>query len=284
MRTFLKQRQTPLQKEWALLRKKEQAFVKKQSGRAEPPLDGLLAGRVPETLQNTLDAAFEKAFALIFEKGTAVIEKACRKEALEKEYKVNLYASEVDGSRKSLQKFRKGAGKAGDRNLLLSGVSGVGMGVLGIGLPDIPLFTAMALKALYETALHYGFDYHEEAERCFLLLLIEAAASRGEAFTEADRRVEDFIRYPLLPAGYSREEQVKRASKALSAELLYMKFLQGVPIIGAVGGACDAVCMKRLTAYAGLKYQKRFLMGRRAGRGDTEVQDADRCHRDPGEL
>lgn len=39
-----------------------------------------------------------------------------------------------------------------------------------------------------------------------------------------------------------------------------MKFLQGIPVVGAVGGIYDAVYMKRITEYANLKYKKRFLM------------------------
>lgn len=37
-------------------------------------------------------------------------------------------------------------------------------------------------------------------------------------------------------------------------------FLQGIPVVGAVGGIYDAVYMKRITEYANLKYKKRFLM------------------------
>ena len=52
----------------------------------------------------------------------------------------------------------------------------------------------------------------------------------------------------------------ERAAEGLSKELLYMKFLQGLPVVGAVGGIYDAVYMKRITEYANLKYKKRFLM------------------------
>ena len=38
-----------------------------------------------------------------------------------------------------------------------------------------------------------------------------------------------------------------------------MKFLQGIPIVGAVGGFYDAIYMKRITKYVNLKYKKRFL-------------------------
>lgn len=46
-------------------------------------------------------------------------------------------------------------------------------------------------------------------------------------------------------------------------QILYMKFLQGIPVVGAVGGAYDAVYMKRITEYAELKYRHRYLAGRK---------------------
>ena len=54
-------------------------------------------------------------------------------------------------------------------------------------------------------------------------------------------------------------EQISRTSRMLSRELLYMKFLQGIPVVGAVGGAYDAIYMKQIAVYAKLKYQKRFF-------------------------
>ena len=39
-----------------------------------------------------------------------------------------------------------------------------------------------------------------------------------------------------------------------------MKFLQGIPVVGAMGGAYDVVYMKQISEYAGIKYQKRFLL------------------------
>ena len=43
--------------------------------------------------------------------------------------------------------------------LLASAVEGVGLGALGIGMPDIVLFTSVVLRGCYETALRYGFTY-----------------------------------------------------------------------------------------------------------------------------
>ena len=62
------------------------------------------------------------------------------------------------------------------------------------------------------------------------------------------------------PEDYDEKLQIEKTAAGLSKELLYMKFLQGIPIIGAVGGIYDAVYMKRITQYANLKYKKRFLV------------------------
>ena len=145
----------------------------------------------------------------------------------------------------------------------MSGVSGVGMGLGGVGIPDILVFTSMVLKCIYEIALNYGFDYDSEEEQYFILLIIEGAVSYGDHLDEVNRKIEDYIREPKLPESYLAEAQISSTSRMLSGELLYMKFLQGVPVVGAVGGAYDVVYMKQISDYAQMKYKKRFLLGRR---------------------
>ena len=249
MRLFDKR--TPLQKEWEKLEVQEQRFLQKRSEKRESILNQKLEEKIPPKLQKTLDTAFAKAFALIFEKGTGVIEKTYQRTKLEQDYQVRQYMADVKQNSKSLRSFSKKARDTGTKNLLLSGVSGIGMGVLGIGLPDIPVFTGMILKNIYETALQYGYSYESREEKYFILLLIRGAVSYGDTLCEIDGKVNEFIRNGILPAG------------ALSKELLYMKFLQGIPVVGAVGGAYDAVYMKRITEYAELKYRHRYLAGRK---------------------
>lgn len=258
-------RKTPLQREWEALSKRERAFLEQRKLKKESALNRMLAEKVPEKLQHTLDTAFEKAFLLVLEKGTGVIEKTYRKDALKKEYKVNAYADELYHNRKSLHVFSKNAGKAGIKNQVISGAAGVGMGFFGIGLPDIPVFTGMILKCIYEMALHYGFDYNSEAEKYFILLIIEGAVSYGEHLVETDQKIEDFILAPQLPKDYQPKEQIAKTSGMLSKELLYMKFLQGIPVVGVVGGAYDIIYMKQICTYAKMKYQKRFLQCRNSG-------------------
>lgn len=257
------QKKTPFEKEWDNLVRKECAFVKGRQEKKDTFLNQKLAEKVPEKLQHTLDAAFAKAFMLIFEKGTAAIEKTYRKEDMEKTYQVNQYANEVRQNRSSLRAFSRKADTVGAKNLVLSGVSGIGLGTLGIGLPDIPLFTGLILKNIYEISLSYGYDYDSEEERYFVLQLIQGAVSYGDQMNELDQKVNDYIVTGQLPEDYVRENEISRAAGLLSKELLYMKFLQGIPIVGVVGGAYDVIYMKQISAYAKLKYWRRFLTERK---------------------
>ena len=153
----------------------------------------------------------------------------------------------------------------GNVNLLLSGVSGVGLGILGIGLPDIALFTGLMLKGIYEIALNYGFEYESEEEKKFILLLIQGAIAHGDELRVIDSKVNERImpldHQVMIPEDFS--EMINQAAAGLSKELLYMKFLQGIPIVGVIGGAYDAVYMQQIMKYAELKYRKRYYLGRK---------------------
>ena len=78
------QQKTPLEKELDALNKREKKFLTSRQEKEDTALNQFLADKVPPTLQDTLDTAFYKAFQVIFEKGTGVIEKTYQKEKKEK--------------------------------------------------------------------------------------------------------------------------------------------------------------------------------------------------------
>lgn len=260
------QRKTPFEAEWEKLQKKEQKFLQSRAEQNDSFLNKKLAEKVPAKLQGTLDMAFAKAFGTIFAKGTDVIEKTYKKEELQKTYKINKYADEIRQSKKSLKAFGKKAENSGRVNLLVSGAAGVGMGLVGVGIPDIPVFTGMILKSIYEIALNYGYEYETEGERRFILLIIQGAVSHGAKMQDIDKKIDDYISNVEVPGDYDECKQIEKTAAGLSKELLYMKFLQGIPIIGAVGGAYDVVYLKQITEYANLKYKKRFLVKKKRTR------------------
>ena len=259
------QRKSAFEIEWEKLNKKEQKLLKEREQKKDSVLNQKLAQKVPAKLQGTLDKAFAKAFGMIFQKGTGIIEKTYKKEEMQKTFQINEYTNELRQSRKSLRAFCKKAEGSGRVNLLVSGAAGVGMGFLGVGIPDIPVFTGMVLKSIYEIALSYGYEYETEGERRFILLLIQGAVSYGQDMLEVNRKLDAYIAAEETPEDYDEREQIEKTAAGLSRELLYMKFLQGIPIVGAVGGIYDAVYMKRITEYANLKYKKRFLIKKKLG-------------------
>lgn len=252
-------RRTPMEKELLQLSRQEMMFREHWVKKQKPGWTAAIESKVPDKLQSTLDKAFTKAFSVLFEKGIGVIEKTYHKDELQKTYQVNKFEADLRKDSKSLRKFSQGAAGTEIANTLMSGVSGMGLGVLGIGLPDILLFTGFMLKGIYETALKYGFDYESEDERKFILLLIQGAVSDEEHFNAIDDQVNEYIHGRKFSEELTTEVIIQQTADALSHELLYMKFLQGIPIIGVVGGAYDLVYTKRILAYAKMKYRRRFL-------------------------
>lgn len=285
-----------IEKEWQLLQKAEQSFLKQNMPVKTSGWQEKVSKFVPEKLERTLNDAFGKAFELIFDKGTGVIEKTYQKEKKQQNYQINEYASKVRGNRRALKAFGKEANASRGFNMAVSTVEGVGMGLLGMGIPDIPLFIGVLLKSIYEVALSYGFCYDTEEEQIFILKLIETALLHDNALAESNMELNLWLRAKAeetdacgedvcgeageavcaeeitaekRAAGgrafttVTRSDQIRKTADALAAEMLYLKFVQGLPIVGVVGGVSDMVYQKKISDYAAMKYKRRFLEKKR---------------------
>ncbi len=267
---------------------KEEEKLRKHAGQEKgSKWKEALEERIPQKVLVNLKKAFGKAFELVFEKGTGIIEKTYPKEEMEKDFQIQDYAFELKGKRKELKKMKAASSKRNLKNLTISTVEGAGLGFLGIGLPDIAVFTGMILKGTYETALHYGFAYDTLEERLFLLKLLEASVSKGEVWKrcneEADRMIEDLVSRQSASQGQSLQqsvsegqssrqsvsegqssqqgaaEQLAKTADAFAVDMLAAKFIQGLPIIGIAGGLSNPVYYSRIMKYVQLKYRKRYL-------------------------
>lgn len=245
----MREKQNPVEKEWAAVVKAEERFLRHAMPARTAGWQEKITRYVPQKLEATLHTAFYKAFELIFDKGTPVIEKTCQKEKKEQNYKINAYAAEVRDTRHALRAFGREAGASRNLNLAVSAVEGVGMGFFGLGLPDIPLFLGVLLKSIYEVALSYGYTYDTQEEQIFILKLIETALSHGEQLAQNNMELNLWMREERT-FSISRNEQIRRTSDALAGELLYLKFVQGLPVVGMVGGVSDMVYQKRISDYA----------------------------------
>ena len=82
----MREKQNPVEKEWAAVVKAEERFLRHAMPARTAGWQEKITRYVPQKLEATLRTAFYKAFELIFDKGTPVIEKTCQKEKKEQNY------------------------------------------------------------------------------------------------------------------------------------------------------------------------------------------------------
>ena len=225
------------------------------------PIKEKVKNKIPNKLLSTLEVAFQKGFKTVFDKGAGIIEKTYNKEEINMEYDINSYAINKYPTKKNLKKIDKTASKKTIINKSITILEGSGLGALGIGLPDIPLYIAVILKSIYEISLSYGFNYSSENERAYILTLISSAVTKGE------ERLYYFNKLDIMsneidndkPYNYDIEEILVDTSSKISNYMLTSKFIQGLPIVGIVGGVTNFIVLQDITAIAKLKYKKRYL-------------------------
>jgi len=254
--------------EWKRLMKQELQFLKKRKKVQVSLLNEKLDPLVPERLKGVLEKAFIKGFQIIFEKGNIIIDKTYNKKKKEQDFKIRSYAADIKQDRKSLKDIQKGAVVSNYKNLAISAVEGTAFGALGIGVPDIPLFLGVILKSIYEIAVNFGYQYDSEEEKYFILNLIFYSLQKGNQIEEKNAEMNQMIYQYVnqnitVMAAKSEElvqEMIEKTACTLSEELLYLKFLQGIPLVGVVGGLSDITYLKQITDYAFLKYRRRYLL------------------------
>lgn len=253
-----------IRKQFNRIAKREEKLM--QAKGQNSPLQALtrkVEDKIPAGLQEKLELAFYKGFQLVFEKGGGLIEKTYDKEDLQLEHQMYHYSITALHSKKGFKRLKRQSDRRHLLNLGLTTLEGSGLGLLGIGLPDIPIFIGVLLKGIYETALHYGFVYDTPEEQYYILLLIEAALSGDEQGAEKNQQVDQLL--VALQQGEKKtkadvEQQMQITAKALATDMLCIKFIQGLPLVGVIGGAANMVYDKKILDYAGVKYQKRYLL------------------------
>ena len=251
---------TVMQRELESLRRAERRFLKKHIEKEPTQLDLFLEDKVPEKLESTLNAAFAKAFHLIFSKGSSLISKTFSTDKLVEEYEADIADLDELGKSKQLRRFRRRASATGTAHTVFSGVTGIALGLMGAAIPDIPIFNALILRNIYKISMKYGYAYDTEEEQKFILSIIAAAVQDGDDLMRANKEVNKLIREGLSSDDSTLDEKINEAAMALAHALLLMKFVQKFLIVGVIGGASDFVYMERISDYAVLKYQRRFLV------------------------
>ncbi len=257
---LVKQLKVIEKQEQKLFEPKESSFL---MAKMNPVIDKV-QNKIPEKLKAALDTAFYKGFQLVFEKGSTYIEKTYNKDKIQLEYDLNNYAVDKYTSRKLIKRLDKQSGRSSLLNSSIAVIEGGVLGLLGIGLPDIPLFIAVIIRNLNEIALSYGYGYAAKEEKAYQLTIICGALVKGELQKEYSEKTDTLgagIDSGVID-GDGQKELLKETANLLSDTLLTSKFIQGLPLVGVIGGAVNHTVITRISRYARLKYKKRYLLGK----------------------
>ena len=244
--------------------KKQERKLQKQALKADDSWKKGIENVIPEKIYINLRAGFATAFTIIFDKGLVIIEKTYSRDMIAKDFEKKDTAVDQVQSRRELRKFRAEVAGSKRWKSILTTAEGVGLGVLGIGLPDIVLFIGFLLQSIYEVALKYGYDYNKPEERMLILKMMSAAIQKQEKWLEADVEVEALIRTPVIPSAEEIEQQIGETADDFALDMLVLKFIQGLPVVGVLGGLSNPVYYSKIMEYVRLKYHKRYLLDKTA--------------------
>lgn len=237
--------------------KMEQATLKAKPATWKKELES----RIPEKVYAGLESTFCKGFGVVFDQGRVIIEKGYNKEDLQADHAIWDFAVQLKGGRKELKQMHKSAKQSDLVNLAVTTVEGIGLGALGVGMPDIVLFISTLLKGIYETALNYGFEYESRQEQILILKMMETAMSSGEVWAVKNAEVDEMLELETIDIMDDIfDAQMKATSSAFAVDMLLLKFIQGLPVVGIIGGAANPVYYHKVMKYVQLKYRKRYLL------------------------
>jgi len=251
-----------LQKQLRALEKEETKLLAYKPTEDDSGVFEKIRRKIPEKALNAIETAFTKGFSYLLKKGDPILEKTGGLEKTRSRSEKYHESLERAVHPKTLKAVDKAADSKNFSMKAGTTIEGSVMGIFGIGLPDIPIFLGMMLKAVYEVAAGYGFDYREPAERKYVMAVIKVAFTHGGNrilySQDCDRLGEEIDGGAEIDTEIS-ESDIEKISGILTSELLVWKFIQGRAIVGAVGGPLNRSMLKRATDVARIKYKKRFL-------------------------
>ena len=256
-----KKRAKALEKELRAVEKQEQKLQKAFVKAKQPAWKTALGDKIPQKVYTGLESTFCKGFSMVFNQGRGIIEKSYNKENLKNNHTIRDFAVQVKGGRKELKAVHKSAKRSDGVNMVVTTAEGLALGALGVGMPDIVLFISTLLKGVYETVLNYGYDYESPEEQYIILNMMAASLITGEERIEWDDMIDGLLlEAPHCVPQTVLDEQIRETASVFAMDMLLLKFIQGLPVVGLLGGMANPIYYKRVMQYVQLKYRKRYLL------------------------
>jgi len=220
-----------------------------------------LEKKIPPKVYDGLVSAFSKGFSLVFKQGIKIIELTYDKHSLQEQHRNRDEALRQGMGRLELRQMKKSVNRSNGWNLTATAAEGIALGIFGVGLPDVVLFLSTLLKGIYETALHYGFAYESPQEQYLILTMMRTALSTGADWERSNGEVERLLTqdsFTVTPEALNK--RIQETASVFAMDMLLLKFIQGMPMVGFLGGAANPVYYHKVMRYVQLKYKKRYLL------------------------
>lgn len=239
----------------------EDPFWKKAASKTTGSVKAKIEDKIPEKLEDTLNKAFTAAFKMVFQEGKVLIKKTYNEETLKSEYADKRVGVQTKGDRSLIKKLRRPAEKRYFKSLGVAATEGVGLGLLGIGLPDIPILIGNMIRTCTVSAQSHGLDTDRKDEQVYMLMMIRLAAMPVEERAAVNRQLDALG--DAIDSGkeifLDLETEMKETSERLSMTLLFSRFVMGLPVVGVAGGLYNPVIVSQLHQLAEVKYEARLL-------------------------
>lgn len=239
----------------------EDPFWKKAVSKTTGSVKAKIEDKIPEKLEDTLNKAFAAAFKMVFQEGKVLIKKTYNEETLKSEYADKRVGVQTKGDRSLIKKLRRPAEKRYFKSLGVAATEGVGLGLLGIGLPDIPILIGNMIRTCTVSAQSHGLDTDRKDEQVYMLMMIRLAAMPVEERVAVNRQLDALG--DAIDSGkeifLDLETEMKETSERLSMTLLFSRFVMGLPVVGVAGGLYNPVIVSQLHQLAEVKYEARLL-------------------------
>ena len=241
---------------------KQETKLQKAALNAKPaPIKTALENKIPQKIYFGLESTFTKGFSLVFSQGKEIIEKTYKKETIQNNHAIRDYAVQLKGGHRELKKMHKRAKRYDSLYVVVTTAEGIALGALGIGMPDIVLFLSTLLRGIYGTVLNYGFDYESRTEQYIILKMMAASLTYGENWIAENDEVDELMMASdLTVTEDALNTQLRQTASVFAMDMLLIKFIQGLPIVGIIGGAANPIYYNRVVNYVQLKYRKRYLL------------------------
>ncbi len=215
--------------------------------------------KIPPKVYDGLVSAFSTGFSLVFRQGRRLIELSYDKKGLRQQHQQRDQAVRQGSGRQELRQMGDSSKRRNRLNMTAATAEGIALGAFGVGLPDVVLFLSTLLKGVYETALNYGFEYESKEEQYWILSLMATALSKGQEWEWGDKEVERLMENRLEITEEMLKGRIQKTAAVFAMDMLVLKFIQGMPVVGLIGGAANPVYYKKVMEYVDIKYKKRYL-------------------------